>query len=832
MKTPQPRDYCYFPLSENNAIRYWQLSAISSRQYDVADVPMQGEMDPFFFLSKHKNFIPHTYPCRTEFRQQFAGKKPEPFGDVQMTTWWFPFGSDRVDLSGFWFRPTRVGAQATTRLVAEQRGDYTFRLTTCGAALVTINGKEVAWKADYQRNLESQFDFTVALQAGLNDIVVWFDDLAERDIRFFFQLDFLHGAPLQVALATPVADTLARQMEQLLEGMSFEQSTYTAGVIRLCFPHAAPETLQLHVRIVGDFISLDQPVDIALTLAKGDTVIDIAASESLPADFRHFIISLEKGDFRITRTLGVEICHAQQQSEVPETLEARIDEALHYVATEGEFSSVKALARLACNMNDAQTHTMLEGVLPSVEECHDCADFTLVPLLWCRMVWGEQIAATTRAKIDHAILNFRYWMDEPGNDVQWYFSENHALLFHTAAYLAGSYFPEARFTRSGRIGRDQAETGRTRVLAWLDHFEQCEMAEWNSAPYFPIDLKGLSALAALAEDTEIARRSQRAIVRLLEQIARSAHQGTLTASQGRSYEYTLRAGRSLELSGIARLLWGKGNYGCRFHTLPQLALLLRQQKITLPAALARVAVWQGDHALEWHFAQGANRIARLYHYKTRHAAMGSIAGYRWGEWGYQETPVHLRVGALPEAQLWINHPGETLHSGFGRPSYWGGCGTLPRVQQYRGLAVVQFNTHPGQPEFTHAWLPRSQFSEVGITGDRILLRGGEGMVQLSGNVPFEIVTQGPTRDCEVRLPGRETCWLIRLNDDPRITSLATFEHRFAGLAVEEQAEGVLRVRDPQYGDVFFHADGSVRAQGRVLDPESWTVAGESRELPL
>ena len=51
--------------------------------------------------------------------------------------------------------------------------------------------------------------------------------------------------------------------------------------------------------------------------------------------------------------------------------------------------------------------------------------------------------------------------------------------------------------------------------------------------------------------------------------------GMLTAAQGRSYEHTLCAGRSLELSGIARMLWGSGNLGRRFHALPQLALCLR-----------------------------------------------------------------------------------------------------------------------------------------------------------------------------------------------------------------------------------------------------------------
>ena len=99
-----------------------------------------------------------------------------------------------------------------------------------------------------------------------------------------------------------------------------------------------------------------------------------------------------------------------------------------------------------------------------------------------------------RSAIDEAILGFRYWMDEPGNDVMWYFSENHALLFHTACYLAGALFPDAVFRRSGRIGREQSEVGRERLLDWFNHFEKHEMAEWNSAPYFPIDFKGLAAL--------------------------------------------------------------------------------------------------------------------------------------------------------------------------------------------------------------------------------------------------------------------------------------------------------------------------------------------------
>ena len=277
-------------------------------------------------------------------------------------------------------------------------------------------------------------------------------------------------------------------------------------------------------------------------------------------------------------------------------------------------------------------------------------------------------------------------MDEPGNDVQWYFSENHALLFHTSAYLAGNLFPDATFVRSGRRGAEQRAIGAARVRAWLDHFEAWEMAEFNSAPYFPIDLKGLTALAALAPDADIAERAKRGIVRLCEIVARSAHHGMLTAAQGRSYEHTLCAGRSLELSGVARLLWGKGWYGRRLHALPQLAVCLRDHGLVVPEALRAIAVHRRRPPPGMALCSRPGPLRRALPLQgPRISPWARRSAYRWNEWGYQETVLHLRLGERPEAAVWINHPGETIQFGYGRPSYWGGCGTLPRAHQYRGL---------------------------------------------------------------------------------------------------------------------------------------------------
>ncbi len=385
-----------------------------------------------------------------------------------------------------------------------------------------------------------------------------------------------------------------------------------------------------------------------------------------------------------------------------------------------------ALARLAVGMDGAEA--MIEGMLPSIEDCHDCADFILVPLIWSRARYADRLPKALVERIDAAMLSYRYWMDEPGNDVQWYFSENHALLFHTACYLAGSLLPEATFCRSGRVGAEQSKVGAERVRAWLDHFEAWEMAEFNSAPYFPIDLKGLDGADGPRPDADIRDRAKAAILRLVEMVANSAHHGVLTGAQGRSYEHTLRASRTLELSGLSRLLWGVGNFGRRFHALPQMALLVRDHGLDVPAEFAARASLEAGEAQEWTFAQGADRFAALYHYKTAGFALGTASAYRWGDWGYQETVFQARLGLEPDACVWINHPGEVIHSGYGRPSYWGGCGTVPRVQQYRGLAILSFAVHEGQPDFTHAWFPFRAFEEARVGGEIALARSGEGAI--------------------------------------------------------------------------------------------------------
>ena len=810
------------PLSKGAPITYWHLGRTVEARYDVADQPMKGEMDPFFFLTKHKNFIPHEYPCRTQFAAERRGKRPTPKGTFEGARTWLPFASPRVDLSGFWFRPTEIGTWAQTVIEAETAGRARLNLRTCGGAVLFVNGVEAGWMAPYGRNLEAQQEFAVDLIAGANEIRIWFDDLAERDARYFFQLDYLDGPKVAHALPTSISGDVAAAMEAALDDMRFEKPAYSAGEVALVTRAPLPVDVDVTIRVEGDFMSIDEPRVFSLQLPAGSSRLPVAETDALPADFRHFIVTLTAGGFSAARVFGVEICHAGRQGEAPATLAERIVEALDEVSEHAEGDTVCALARLASDRAGERTDAMISAALPAIEDCHDCADFILVPLLWARKAYGDRIGADVRARVDAAALNYRYWMDERGNDVQWYFSENHALLFHSAAYLAGHMYPNATFVRSGRKGSEQSAVGLERVRAWLDHFEHWEMAEFNSAPYFPIDLKGLTILYALAPQADVRERAGKAIVRLVEIVARSAHHGMLTGAQGRSYEHTLRAGRSLELSGLARLAWGKGNYGGRFHALPQMAICLRDHGLKLPLDLAEIASFKGESGQEWTFAQGQDRIAKLYHYKTRDVAMGTAAKYRWDEWGYQETVLHARIGTNPDAQIWINHPGETIHSGYGRPSYWGGSGTLPRVHQYKGLAVAVFDCAAEQPDFTHAWFPQSMFDEVSVAGRSAFARQAGGAMLIKADGDLELLANGPTAGNELRVAGHKAVWIVRLG-----SAEAGFAERFSALEVRRETSGLLRIADPEYGEVLFHTDGRVEAEGRVVDPATWTVSGEA-----
>lgn len=168
------------------------------------------------------------------------------------------------------------------------------------------------------------------------------------------------------------------------------------------------------------------------------------------------------------------------------TIGERKQQALEFLVKNGEigFQSVITSLELLNGWND-NAEKGFDLACKKVERHDDCADFSLAPLTLLMTRYRNLLTPEKAERIKAMVLNFRYWIDEPGNDVMWYFSENHAFLFHVSQYLWGCIFGKETFTVSGRTGAEQYEIGKKRVLAWFDNFLPTDTRSGIRQPIFP-----------------------------------------------------------------------------------------------------------------------------------------------------------------------------------------------------------------------------------------------------------------------------------------------------------------------------------------------------------
>lgn len=106
--------------------------------------------------------------------------------------------------------------------------------------------------------------------------------------------------------------------------------------------------------------------------------------------------------------------------------------------------------------------------LDYIDARNDTADFRLSSVV--RLLYehadNPALSAELRAAAKATALGFKYWPDEPGVDDMASQTENHSILFASAAYLTAQLYPHETFVNSGTLGRDRLEIFRARVLRW------------------------------------------------------------------------------------------------------------------------------------------------------------------------------------------------------------------------------------------------------------------------------------------------------------------------------------------------------------------------------
>ncbi len=159
-----------------------------------------------------------------------------------------------------------------------------------------------------------------------------------------------------------------------------------------------------------------------------------------------------------------------------------------------------------------------------------------------------------------ALLNFKYWPDEPGQDDMITWSEAHYLAYAAAGYLAGQRFPDEIFTNVGDTGAQKMGRFRPRLAAWMDLRFRTGFSEWLSQAPIDLTLAALLNLADFAKDAEIASRAGILIDLLLYDLAAHQFSGAFTASRGKAEEGAIKWVDQENTADTQKLLFGRGMF--------------------------------------------------------------------------------------------------------------------------------------------------------------------------------------------------------------------------------------------------------------------------------
>ena len=298
----------------------------------------------------------------------------------------------------------------------------------------------------YERNTERQTSISLPLRAEGSEVIVLCEELAERDTLWYFELCNQHDAPLDIELPLDASADDLEGLRQLALGVRPAQDVFSEQPFALIFDRPAPRdiTLAVEVRRHSHDLSLNSLLRGNLVLKAGMDRLEIAQVGETPDGFHQIAMIFSMGNTHLERRIDAAFLRHSDLPRASESLTERKREALAYQAEHGEHRIGKALAILECGLHDEkeqELRALIASTLHAIDRREDCSDFVMVPLLWIWAAHHDKLPADIAASIRRSVLAWRYWVDEPGNDTMWFWSENHVLCFHVSQLLAGQCFP-------------------------------------------------------------------------------------------------------------------------------------------------------------------------------------------------------------------------------------------------------------------------------------------------------------------------------------------------------------------------------------------------------
>ena len=747
----------------------------------------------------------HRYQAETGLSAAPAEwQKFAPFGGESELTWQVYHTEDDhfVDRSVFHHTCHHLYTWAYCGIESAAAQTVNAALTTNGPADIWLNGVHVHRVEHFCHQLPGHSTSALALQAGRNELLVRFEGVAVRECPYVMALH-LDGEGLSVALPTTIQSVERRQkLENLFAKAYLTQDIYTREqqiVVHWPDEEPAKDNIALRLRrkdgrIYSEYHTdgrevQQQSLGVAYQFPPGEYEVML---------FPHPNEYYEWG-MRVERYLPLHVVGNHKYSaERYGNYSERREEALK-AAARRDVNVFSEIAKMELGWFDLIDHKPILDTIEMVNRRADCSDFYLVGLLGmvARYIDTPGFAQDLVDPLQECFLNFRYWMDEPGNDAMCFWSENHQILFHACEVLAGQLLPDETFTNAGMTGAEHQQKGERMALSWLRKRARGGFRDWDSNTYFEEDVLALSHLADLAENDELRELATVVLDKLLFNLAVNSYKGVFGSTHGRSYTPYLKGGHLEPTSGISRLLWGKGIFNDRILGVVSLACAV---SYLLPPVIEAIAIdpaeeiWSRERHVgrleRWcDLAEGEWEVNKVT-YKTPDYLLASAQDWQPGQPGYQQHIWQATLG--PEAVVFVTHPPCVNEEGSHRPNFWHGNVVLPRTAQWKDV-LVSIHKLPADDwmGFTHAYFPIYAFDEWALEGGWAFAKVGDGYLAITAGQGMELTKLGKSAYQELRSHGHENAWLVQMGRAAIDGSFAEFQAkvlaldvRLAGLSVQ------------------------------------------------
>ncbi len=189
-------------------------------------------------------------------------------------------------------------------------------------------------------------------------------------------------------------------------------------------------------------------------------------------------------------------------------------------------------------------------------------DFSLSTFLTLYINYKDELEPSLAQALKDKILSWKYWWTESPLDYQpganYYWTENHQILFAADEYLAGQAFPDEVFPSSAMTGREHQANAVGNIRRWIELRSRYGFSEFLSVPYTAYSLQGVLSLAELADDPALADQASKVLDLMMVEVSSHLQDLVLGSAKGRTYTGNLFDLRGGATPAIASLVFGSG----------------------------------------------------------------------------------------------------------------------------------------------------------------------------------------------------------------------------------------------------------------------------------